>query len=157
DADGLAADLRRHLTDLPLRGVANRSWTERWHKWRHRRPQAFAWVGMVLTILATALIAGMAVRTQIAGRLGQAEAALADGRQHGQNRAYPQAIQRWTQGLALARGTSGGGQLTRELEDQLRWARRAQAAQILHTVADRIRFLFDPESLSPHELQSLET
>ena len=26
----LAADLRRHLTDLPLRGVANRSPAERW-------------------------------------------------------------------------------------------------------------------------------
>src|SRR5262249_6957427 len=30
DAATLAADLRRHLTDQPLRGVANRDWRERW-------------------------------------------------------------------------------------------------------------------------------
>ncbi|QJW98761.1 serine/threonine-protein kinase [Frigoriglobus tundricola] len=30
----LAADLRRHLADLPLKGVPNRSLAERWYKWR---------------------------------------------------------------------------------------------------------------------------
>src|SRR5262249_50524145 len=40
DAADLAADLRRHLNHLPLKGVANRSPLERWRKWRHRRPTA---------------------------------------------------------------------------------------------------------------------
>ena len=39
----LAADLRRHLADLPLRGVTNRSLGERWSKWRRRRPFAPLW------------------------------------------------------------------------------------------------------------------
>ncbi|HEX4611241.1 MAG TPA: serine/threonine-protein kinase, partial [Urbifossiella sp.] len=39
-AAALAADLRRHLSDLPLRGVRNRSVRERWRKWRRRRPYA---------------------------------------------------------------------------------------------------------------------
>jgi serine/threonine protein kinase len=40
DSDALAADLRRHLADLPLRGVPNRSWAERWRKWRRRQGRA---------------------------------------------------------------------------------------------------------------------
>ena len=32
DAAALAGDLRRHLADLPLRGVPNRSWAERWRQ-----------------------------------------------------------------------------------------------------------------------------
>src|SRR5262249_50458125 len=40
DAGQLAADLRRHLASLPLGGVANRSLSERWRKWRRRRPLA---------------------------------------------------------------------------------------------------------------------
>jgi serine/threonine protein kinase/Flp pilus assembly protein TadD len=34
----LADDLRRHLDDLPLKNVPNRSLRERWSKWRRRRP-----------------------------------------------------------------------------------------------------------------------
>src|SRR5262249_41804764 len=36
DAAALAADLRRHLANLPLHGVANRSLVERCGKWRRR-------------------------------------------------------------------------------------------------------------------------
>ena len=34
NAGELATDLRRHIANLPLRGVANRSLRERWQKWR---------------------------------------------------------------------------------------------------------------------------
>jgi len=34
DTAALASDLRRHLADLPLHGVGNRSLRERWGKWR---------------------------------------------------------------------------------------------------------------------------
>ncbi len=40
DAAQVADDLRRHLSDLPLCGVANRSVVERWRKWRRRQPAA---------------------------------------------------------------------------------------------------------------------
>src|SRR5205807_7577943 len=39
-AGALAADLRRHLTGQPLKGVPNRNLLERWQKWRRRRPLA---------------------------------------------------------------------------------------------------------------------
>ncbi len=38
DAAALAEDLKRHMADLPLRGVRNRSLPERWRKWCRRQP-----------------------------------------------------------------------------------------------------------------------
>src|SRR5262249_33588638 len=40
DAGQLATDLRCSLMDLPLQGVPNRSLSERWRKWRRRKPHA---------------------------------------------------------------------------------------------------------------------
>jgi serine/threonine protein kinase/Flp pilus assembly protein TadD len=61
-AAALAADLRRHLTDLPLRGVPNRSLAERWRKWRRRRPNAPLWAGLLLALVAAgALLAAGAI------------------------------------------------------------------------------------------------
>jgi len=59
DAATLADDLRRHLNDLPLRGVANRSFRERWRKWRRRRPSALA-RGTAWTFTLAALIVAAA-------------------------------------------------------------------------------------------------
>jgi serine/threonine protein kinase/Flp pilus assembly protein TadD len=61
DAAALAADLRRHLADLPLRGVPNRDLRERWRKWRRRRPSAALWAGLLLALAAGgAALAGAA-------------------------------------------------------------------------------------------------
>src|SRR5205807_1751549 len=46
----LAADLRRHLANLPLVGVRNRSLAERWRKWRRRRPHGLAVAAMALAV-----------------------------------------------------------------------------------------------------------
>ena len=51
----VAADLRRHLADLPLAGVPNRSVRERWQKWRRRKPYALAGAAAVLAVLTVAL------------------------------------------------------------------------------------------------------
>src|SRR5207244_12326553 len=50
----LAGDLRRHLADLPLKGVANRSLTERWRKWRRRQPHALLLGSIVLGAIVAA-------------------------------------------------------------------------------------------------------
>src|SRR5262249_6338273 len=52
DAAALAADLRRHRGDRPLKGVANRSLTERWRKWRRRRPDGLARGCLAVAVLA---------------------------------------------------------------------------------------------------------
>src|SRR5262249_39839587 len=153
DAAALAADLRRHLNDLPLRGVANRSLTERWRKWRRRRPHALAQTGMVFAVLGVALVAGLLTlayvqqhRAHAGQRLDEAEKALADGRQRLKNRELAEAVRTLTRGLSLAEDTSGNRDLRRDLEGQLRLAKRAQAADDLHNLVDRIRFLYGAES-----------
>ena len=57
DAASLADDLRRQLRDLPLRGVPNRSWPERWRKWRRRHPRALSRRGLIGLILLAAIAA----------------------------------------------------------------------------------------------------
>ncbi len=74
----LAADLGRHLADLPLRGVRNRSLAERWRKWRRRRPHALP-AGLVAAAVALGL-AGASAHTARWNRL--AEAGRADGVAH---------------------------------------------------------------------------
>jgi serine/threonine protein kinase/Tfp pilus assembly protein PilF len=53
DAAALAEDLRLHVQDQPLKGVRNRSWLERWRKWRRRRPAA-----LPLAVMMTAVFLG---------------------------------------------------------------------------------------------------
>src|SRR5262249_24056313 len=80
DAAALAEDLRRHLNDLPLRGVANRSFAETWRKWRCRRPAALS-RGFAALIGLTAMLIALAVaRTAYEQRVHEIEAAREDGR-----------------------------------------------------------------------------
>src|SRR5262249_26879952 len=66
-AADLSADLRRHLSDQPLRGVRNRSAAERWRKWRRRTPHA-----LKLWLLGLAvLLAGAAVFMMFLGWLAE--------------------------------------------------------------------------------------
>src|SRR5262249_6480861 len=71
-ASALAADLRRHLMNLPLRGVPNRSWRERWRKWRKRRP-----MGVPLGLaVAAVVLAGTVLIVQGDRQVGRARGAL---------------------------------------------------------------------------------
>src|SRR5207245_2337612 len=74
----LAADLRRHLADLPLAGVRNRSPAERWRKWRRRRPHGVALVGMMLAVLVAGGAVGLAAVSHATERIDRARAALDD-------------------------------------------------------------------------------
>jgi tetratricopeptide (TPR) repeat protein len=57
-AAALAVDLRRHLQNLPLQGVPNRSPAERWQKWRRRHPHHLPFLQLGLAaVLATVLAA----------------------------------------------------------------------------------------------------
>jgi Tfp pilus assembly protein PilF len=80
-AAALAADLRRHLNHLPLRGVPNRSLGERWRKWRRRRPTAPLWASLLLALLAGgALLAASAVgQYRDAQRVALARSLLQEG------------------------------------------------------------------------------
>jgi serine/threonine protein kinase/tetratricopeptide (TPR) repeat protein len=153
DAAAVAADLRRHLADLPLRGVANRSLTERWRKWRRRRPYGPVLLGLVFVIVASA-VTGLAYMGQQAQK---ARTALQEATDHLQRYEYREAQAASRRGLALAEDLPFQGDLTRELRAQLRVAERAQAAQELHVFVERVRAFDSADGLAAGAARAVET
>jgi serine/threonine protein kinase/tetratricopeptide (TPR) repeat protein len=148
DAASLAADLRRHLNALPLHGVANRSWAERWHKWRRRRPYALTRATMVIAVLGAALGLGLwqlDYHRQQSDRAAQqrraAEMALQQGQDHLAHGNYARATEALQRGLDKANGLPQADELSSKLKRELTRARRAEAAEQVHQLADHLRFL----------------
>jgi serine/threonine protein kinase/Tfp pilus assembly protein PilF len=163
DAAALAADLRRHLADLPLQGVANRSWRERWQKWRRRRPSALALAAMLLAVVIAAAGVAIATWSHFSRQRDAARTALLEGEKDLDQGRYVEAIDRLQEGLTMARDLPGSHDLAQELESRLQSAEQAQAhaehtqvARELHLVADRLRFLYGVESMPAEAMRSLE-
>ncbi|MHB1562345.1 MAG: protein kinase domain-containing protein, partial [Isosphaeraceae bacterium] len=166
DAAQLAEDLRRHLADLPLRGVRNRSLSERWRKWNRRHPQALvraASTAMVapVMIVAACVVAGADAHRRLQG----AQSLLDDSRRQIDRRDYPAAVRDLRQGLALidhpwvlvfdghlARRHG----LRRDLTACLTRARHLAMAEEIHGLADRLRFLYGAELQGSEPLRALE-
>jgi tetratricopeptide (TPR) repeat protein len=162
DMAALAADLRRHLADLPLAGVRNRSVAERWQKWRRRRPHGVKLAGMMLAVLAAAGAVALGALSHFNGRLEQARAALHDGRVQMARGQWEGAVRTLQRGRSAARDLPWQPDLATELDRQLRLARkgqtaeaRAAAARELHRLADRVRFLYGADQLAPEALGGL--
>jgi serine/threonine protein kinase len=155
-AADLADDLRRHLNDLPLRGVRNRSLAELWGKWRRRRPHALALGSLWLAVLAAALAAGVGGLVWRGQRIDEARAALAEGGPLIEAGEYAEAARTLERGVRLAEGLAGADRLARDLEAQHLRALRGQAARELHALADHIRFLYAEDTLGPAQLRTLE-
>jgi serine/threonine protein kinase/Flp pilus assembly protein TadD len=136
-AGELAADLRRHLAGLPLCGVANRSLPERWRKWRRRRPHAPLWVGLLLA-LAGGVALGVATGVEL---LLSAREALAEGQQQLGRGACAEAARTLDRARMLADGLPGGSALVGDIDGWLGRARKAAAAERLHAVCERLRFI----------------
>jgi tetratricopeptide (TPR) repeat protein len=154
-AAALADDLRRHLNDLPLRGVANRSPVERWQKWRRRHPAALAWVVAVCSIL---LVSTVAIGVLVAAgreRLGLLEDALKDGRRFREIGQYDEAIRSLKRGLESADGVPAAGRLAREMDKEIVRAQRGQIAEELHDLADLVRFQYGMKLPSEAEARTL--
>jgi tetratricopeptide (TPR) repeat protein len=166
DAASLSADLRRHLADEPLAGVAERSWRERWRKWRRRSPHAVARLSLLLLGVAAVAggvaLAGWHLRAQRA----LAESALAEGRADlAQNRpAEAEAALR--RGLA-AGSYPGDGPIRAALIEEVQRATAARqrftAGRLrerwlreMRDLADDLRFFNDPASLPPADAAALE-
>lgn len=155
-AAALAIDLRQHLADRPLLGVANRSLRERWRKWRRRRPQALAVATLLLLLVGGLLAAGAYLLTQERQRTHEAEAALHEGNQLLEHREYTQAALRFKQGLVLVEHLPGNDELRQALTEQVRRSERGQQADVLHRLADRMRFLYGLDLPASPELRALE-
>jgi serine/threonine protein kinase len=155
DAAALADDLRRQLSDLPLRGVSNRSLVEKWQKWRRRRPAALTrWTAVLATCGALTLALGL-VHADYRQRVREIEAALEDGVKLRQQGRFTDAVHRISRGLERARAVPATGELKRGLEQQLLRARRGQKAAALHEVAELIRFRYGIELPAEDEARRL--
>ena len=154
-AAALAADLRRHLNHQLLQGVPNRSWAERWRKWRRRRPQALA--AALVFLLVGAVLAGAAAvavnqyRQQVA-RAGQA---LEDGRARLRAGDFAEATRLLNAGLEQLRDLPKQEALAQTINEELVRVRQAQLTQQLHHLADQVRWHYDADSLAPERLQTL--
>ncbi|HEV8062406.1 MAG TPA: protein kinase [Gemmataceae bacterium] len=143
----LAGDLRRHLADLPLRGVRNRSLRERWQKWRKRRPHGMAVAVMMLSLIVALAAVCLAGLSQFRQRVKLAESALRDGRMQMSQSEWDGASRSLDRGLTVAQSLPWAGELKAELRhdaDRVKQAQRAVEAvamsRLLHDLADRIRF-----------------
>jgi serine/threonine protein kinase len=152
DAAALAADLRRHLTGLPLQGVRNRSLIERWRKWRRRRPAALAFIGFIATLVTAAgLVLVYANRQR-----DQARLALTEGRDFLAEHQPTLAVTAFQRGLALMKPIPLGNDLDRELRDQLDHAERAVVTCELHFLVEGLRSYFGAVDLTPMEARQVE-
>ena len=154
-ASQLADDLRRHLDDRPLRGVSNRSLTERWSKWRRRSPQGLTWLVALVSIMVAGVVAAAVL---VEGyRYGQNELtdALADARRLREQGAYEEALR------ALDRVAQGNLSLMinrdeqrRAISDERLLSQRGLRARLLHDLAQRLRFRFGVEPVTATVEQS---
>jgi serine/threonine protein kinase/Flp pilus assembly protein TadD len=131
DAAALAADLRRHLADLPLRGVPNCSPVERWRKWRRRRPHALRLLAMLGAVLLAAAVVLTQMALSVERRRDEARAHLEQGRRLMRGGQYGVAVALLRRGRDAAQAVPFGGGLRRELEAELRQARLQEARSLL--------------------------
>jgi tetratricopeptide (TPR) repeat protein len=158
-----ASDLRRHLANLPLSGVRNRSIKERWRKWKRRRPHGVALTGMMLAVLTATGTVALGAVSHFARIVNEASAALDAGQWLMDKKEWDWAISTLDHGLDLARGIPFQSRLAHELDDRLRLAKKARAAvdrattaDGLHRLINRVRFLYEAEHLRPEGLRELQ-
>ena len=150
EASEVAVDLRCHLANLPLRGVANRSLRERWRKWRRHRRPAFFYPALV------GLMGAGPAWAYIDHESHKARAALDEGQAHWQRREYGPARDAWHMGLALAEHLPFHHDLTEELRGRIRLVERAEAARDLHGFVERVRALYGADGQRTAEVRAVE-
>jgi hypothetical protein len=155
EASDVASDLRRHLGNLPLRGVSNRSWAERWRKWWRRRPAALS-RSLVLAIMVVSLgVATISLGFAHRQRVLNIEAALTQGRAHLARHQYAEAADALRQGMALADPVPVVERQKRVLRAELDLALRGQRAAELHSLAETVRFRYGMAPPPREEAQPL--
>jgi tetratricopeptide (TPR) repeat protein len=137
DAASLADDLRHELADLPLRGVPNRSLTERWRKWRRRKPQALRRLTASAIVVA---LGGGAPLVYLGRQARDAQLDLQAAEQLLDRGKFPAAVDRLRTGLGRLAFVPGHADLKSGLQGRLSWAQQRRWAEDLHKLVDQLRF-----------------
>ncbi len=151
DAGELAIDLRRHLANLPLRSVPNRSLLERWQKWRRRRPYAMP---IAAAAGAALLVVGLAFGLVYRERVREARSLLGQSIHELESRQFTSSVDHARRGLQTIQWFPWQTEVQQRLETQLATARRAAAVGGVHELVDRLRFL-DDQPLGRQALESI--
>jgi serine/threonine protein kinase/Flp pilus assembly protein TadD len=150
-ASDLADDLRRHLADLPLRGVRNRSLFERFRKWRRRRPHTLPMLLLALFALGVAAAVGMHIRKQT----GRARAALVAAEAHLAGQRYEEALDTFRHGADLVSDLPFTGDLTRLFQQGRQRTQRARTAGELNRFCESVRPLYSAEVLPEQQARDV--
>jgi serine/threonine protein kinase/tetratricopeptide (TPR) repeat protein len=148
----LAVDLRRHLADLPLRGVAEHSLVERWRKWRRRRPYALP----LLILLTAGAAAGGNWGTRLVRQHEAAESAAREGEESLQAGRNSEALQAFKYGAALVDSVPLSEGLSRRLRIGASRAERQLLRADLHALVEQLRPLDCMEWLSVEQIAGAE-
>lgn len=149
-AGALAIDLRRHLSNMPLKGVGNRSLAERWSKWRRRRPFALPLaltLAALFTLSVGLILHAMRQAAQARDALRSGEVQLADGR-------YREAANTFASGESLLNGLPFQSSLRKQLRETRRAADRGLVAGEVHRVCEQVRPLYAAEEVSPAQAKA---
>ncbi len=134
-AAALADDLRRHVDDRPLVGVPNRKLTERWRKWRRRRPGSL--MAATALVVALSIVAGIGWQVRDRGR--EAEQAHLAGQEMMRIEHYEDAIQSFDRGLGRIDGLPFHATLAGRLRSDRDASARLEIGRQLHVLAEELR------------------
>jgi eukaryotic-like serine/threonine-protein kinase len=138
DASQLATDLRCHLAQLPLRGVANHSFLERLQKWRRRKPYAMPLAAIALAAVA---IIGTVTMLYYRDRIGEAELLLQQSQQEFATDQFELAMKHASAAADAVTLFPWQGDLRARAKQQLATAEIAEARATLHNLVQQLRFL----------------
>jgi serine/threonine protein kinase len=162
EAAALAADLRRHLSDQKLHGVRNRSWSERWKKWRRRSPSTLRNI-ILGAVVVVALVTAWFFEQQSARQqekaqeacMSRARAALLKSGEFVKKHDYHRAVEMLQEGRNLVKDNPDAKELLEQLTSELGHAKQLRStgelqkkANKIHKGVETIRYVYGGEALS---------
>jgi serine/threonine protein kinase/tetratricopeptide (TPR) repeat protein len=153
DGAALAGDLRRHLAQQPLKHTTNRSLTERWRKWRRRRPYALLAMFLVVALVGSSV----AITNTVRQRSRDARQALQEAQKEIEAGRFKWAKVAIERGLHLAGELPWHGALWRDLQAAADVADHGDLLQQLHTIVGQVREFYGDDSMGDQNATRLES
>lgn len=149
----LASDLRRHLAHLPLQGVPNRNWRERWQKWKRRTPYAPLVMGIVFALISAVVI----LSALLLDRVQNAKSDLKHGREQLTHGLHREALYTLTHGRDRLQGLPGFHGLSDDFDRWIIETKRASAIENLKLITENLRYQIEKPGQATNNQQALDS